>query len=270
MLIFVLNVILVRSKFERNIGAMSRAMSNMGANQLVLIEPQTDITIEGQKAAATGQKALQNRQVYSSWEAFLNAHPEEKLLIALTARDGRSRKVSDLATTLESLKETAPAFANSTSNNPLQLYLVLGPEDWGLSAKDLESCHAICHIPTYGDNTSLNLAQAGLIALFIVRQVLGGHIAKMDGELRSRDQVVDANIDLKKSLKTWLEEMGFDLSKKKVNAFAVLHRVLMQNTPTPKETRIIEIVIQQSLRKLRELKKLKEHIELNKLNKNKD
>ncbi|MNY81628.1 hypothetical protein D3C86_2232850 [compost metagenome] len=48
--------------------------------------------------------------------------------------------------------------------------------------------------------------------------------------------------------------MGFDLSKRKMNVFIVLRRMLLQNTPTKKELVILETVLQQSLRKLREWK----------------
>jgi len=67
---FEVRIVLVRTIYERNIGATSRAMSNMGMDKLILIEPQCDITFEAQQTAATGQTGLQNRTTYKSWEDF--------------------------------------------------------------------------------------------------------------------------------------------------------------------------------------------------------
>jgi tRNA/rRNA methyltransferase len=55
-------------------------------------------------------------------------------------------------------------------------------------------------------------------------------------------------------LKQWLEEMNINITNKKMNAFAVLRRMLLQNSPSNKEFRILEIVLQQSIRRMREAK----------------
>jgi tRNA/rRNA methyltransferase len=111
-------------------------------------------------------------------------------------------------------------------------------------------------LPTWGENWSLNLAQAVLLGAFSLRKAWGGQRTTLDGgDLRRAPQGIEG-IDPEKTLKIWLEEMGFDLSKKKINVFTVLRRMLMQNTPTKKELVILETVLQQSIRKLREWKEL--------------
>ena len=52
---FDVRVVLVRPIYERNIGAASRAMANMGFKQLILIDPKCELTYEAQQAAATAQ-----------------------------------------------------------------------------------------------------------------------------------------------------------------------------------------------------------------------
>ena len=113
---------------------------------------------------------MQNRTVYQSWAEFDENEPTS-LRIALTARDGRGRKAEDLQQTLLHLRQTSPVYQQSAQ--PV-LHLILGPEDHGLNANDLIHAHWACLIPTFGMNTSLNLAQAGLLAMFIVRQCWGG------------------------------------------------------------------------------------------------
>ncbi len=265
---FDLRVVLVRTIYERNIGATSRAMANMGFQKLILIEPKCEITLEAHQAAANGQLGLQNHIVYADWKQFYAAEPNS-LRISLTARDGRGRVARDLADTLADLHKTSPFFQKSSetvkddlsSEEPVAVHLIFGPEDWGLSAEDIALTNFCCSIPTFGDNTSLNLAQAVLLALFIVRQTWGGEKTKLEGQQPTRKKSIDLEafpaVFPEETLKRWLLEMGFDLSARKMNVYTVLKRMLLQNTPTPKEYLMLETVLQQSLRKLSEYNQLR-------------
>lgn len=215
---------------------------------MILIAPQCEIDYEAQQAAATGQTPLLQRLVYANWDEFYRSHPEG-IRLSLTARDGRGRGVRDLGQVLAELPLASPILQKS-STQVVPIYLIFGPEDAGLSAQDLELTHHCCSIPTYGENWSLNLAQAVLLALFILRQSWGGERTPLDGMQPERTST-RAQAFPEATLRTWLLEMNFDLSKKKINAYTVLKRLLLQSTPTAKELRILEIVLQQSLRKLR-------------------
>jgi tRNA/rRNA methyltransferase len=253
---FDLRVVLVRSIYERNVGATSRAMSNMGTEKLILIDPRCEITFEAQQAAATGQKALQGRIVYPSWEEFFKNEPES-IRIAFTARDGRGRSVLDMSEVYQFIQNESPQFQEEDSS-PYTVHLIFGPEDWGLSNEDMEFANFAACIPTFGENWSLNLAQAVLLALFDLRRNWGGQRTTLDGQQEPR-QTSEQQIQLlEETLKTWLLEMGFDLSKKRINAYTVLKRMLLSNTPTTKEFTMLETVLQQATRKLREWKSLQQ------------
>jgi len=247
-----IRVVLVRPLYERNVGATSRAMANMGASTLILISPQCEFGIESQKAAATGQSALQNRVVYNSWAEFYEKEPRG-FQIATTARDGRGRLAEDLQSTLQKIKDTSPEFSRHL-DTPVVFHILFGPEDWGLSGDDIQYANHCCTIPTYGDNTSLNLAQATLLALFIFRSVFGGERAQLDGQQKPREKQKKPLIFPDETLRQWLTEMNIDLSKRKINVFTVLRRMLLQNAPSEKEFRMLEIVLQQSIRKMRKPK----------------
>ncbi len=280
-----LNVVLVRTLYDRNIGFCSRAMSNMGAHQLILIQPQCEMTYEAQQAAATGQDGLRTKKIYSSIEEFLMKEPDG-LRISFSARDGRGRSSRDFKETLLWSQKNSPYFKNSNclkssyhntdekSGNEevfsstdekteeeivelVPIYLFFGPEDAGLSAAEIQNSHFCCSLPTYGENASLNLSQAVLLCLFIFRETLGGAKTILNGqqELRKNDQL-PASIDPAASLKEWLIALGVDLSSKKINAYTVLKRMLLQNTPSVKEYQMLETMIQQTLRKLKKLKDL--------------
>lgn len=248
-----LRIVLVRSIYERNIGAVSRAMANMGATKLILISPKCELTIEAQKAAATGQAALQNRVVYNSWKEFYEKEPRG-IQIATTARDGRGRQSEDLATTLAQIKSTHLDLQKDAIE-ALPFHFIFGPEDWGLNSEDIEYANHCCSIPTYGDNTSLNLAQAVLLALFIFRSVFGGQRTKLEGQQQARAKQKKPTIFPDETLKSWLAEMNVSLNHRKMNIFTVLRRMLLQNSPSEKEFRILEIVLQQSIRKMKDKKK---------------
>ncbi|MCC2680312.1 MAG: methyltransferase [Pseudobdellovibrio sp.] len=248
-----LRVVLIRTIYERNVGATSRAMANMGFNKLILIDPKCEFTIESNKAAASGQQALAERVTYKSWDEFYQ-HEPRGIQIATTARDGRGRQTEDLETTLVGLTKSHPEVSKET-DRPLTIHVLFGPEDHGLEGDDLKYANYCCCLPTYGENPSLNLAQASLLTLFIIRRVFGGERTKLDGQQKARAAQKKPNIFPDETLKAWLTEMNMDLSKRRINVFTVLRRMLLQNAPSEKEFRMLEIVLQQSTRRMREGRK---------------
>lgn len=252
---FETRIVLVRTIYERNVGAVSRAMSNMGCEKLILLDPKCELTYEAQLAAATGQTGLQNKVIYADWKDFLKNEPNS-IRISFTARDGRGRAVRDMAEIYRDIADHAPPFQHP-SETPFPVHLIFGPEDWGLNAEDLSHTHFCACIPTFGENWSLNLAQAVLLGMYELRKNWGGERTVLDGQQVSRKLSAVEGILPDKTIHTWLLEMGFDLSKKKINAYTIFRRMLLQNTPTSKEIIVLEAILQQSIRKLRELKEFK-------------
>ena len=247
-----LRVVLAQPIYERNIGAVSRAMSNMGFSELILVNPLCEITFDAQQAAATGQFALQNRKTYLSWEEFEKNEPDS-IRIGFTTKDGRARQVRDLDPTLDWIKENTSQFQRASEKKPV-IHFIFGREDWGLSTEDLEDVNYACCLPTYGENVSMNLAQAVLIALFMIRQRWGGTRTALENNLPIREVKGKPRSFPDQALRDWLVSLGFSIERGKVNAYTVMKRILLQNTPNAKEMRILEVVIQQSARKLKEWK----------------
>jgi tRNA/rRNA methyltransferase len=253
---FEVRIVLVRTIYERNIGSTSRAMSNMGIDKLILVDPKCELTYEAQQAAATGQTGLQNRTTYKSWDEFMANEPES-IKVAFTARDGKGRQVRDIDEVLTDIADHSPQF-QLESEEPYTVHLIFGPEDWGLAGEDLEYANFCACLPTFGENWSLNLAQATLLGMFSLRKLWGGQRTKLDGGKKRRAPQGIQGIDPDQTLKSFIEEMGFDLTKqRKINAYTVLRRMLLQNTPTKKELVILETVLQQATRKIREWKEFK-------------
>lgn len=225
----------------------------MGFEKLILLDPQCGLTYEAQQAAATGQTALQNRMIYKSWDEFFQREPDS-IRVSFTARDGRGRSVRDAGDVFKDINDHSPQF-QIKSETPFCVHLFFGPEDWGLSAEDLTHTHFCACLSTFGENWSLNLAQAVLLAMYELRRNWGGERTSLDGQQTERTAAVGALLP-DQTIKTWLLELGFDLSKKKINAYTIFRRMLLQNTPTKKEIIVLEAILQQSIRKLREWKEL--------------
>lgn len=244
---FSIQVVLVRTIYETNIGASSRALANMGFKDMILIQRQCELTYAAQQAAATGQEAWQNRREYTSWDEFFNTEPEG-LRLAFSARDGRERPVWDWHEILQWLPKNDMRFSEK-SELALPIYLIFGPEDWGLSNEDIKYAHFNVNIPTFGKNSSLNLAQAVLLALYQLRLDWGGERTRLDGQQPPRGPS-QIEVFPDKTLKLWLETMNMDLSKD-LNAFTVLRRMLLHNVPTEKELLMLENALQQSIRRMK-------------------
>ena len=250
-------VVLVKPLYQWNIGSTSRAMSNMGFEQLILIAPRTEIAYPAQQAAATGQNALQNRKTYSSWEEFFANEPES-LRLGFSARNGALRPLWNTRSVLRSLRQEHPVFQKNGSR---VVHLIFGTEDSGLSAEDCEHLHFNLLLPVFGENVSLNLSQAVLLALFILREEWEGLLpAPAPASSRKNaftfQPTAPDHVRLEFALSRWLTAMGLQDGERRVSAHKVLKRLLLHHVPTTKELRILEIVLQQSYRKLMELKSI--------------
>lgn len=229
-----LRIILVRTLYDSNIGSVSRVMSNLGSKHLILIAPECELTYSAQQAAATGQDALQTHRRYDTWDEFYKNEPEG-LRIALTARDGRGRQVRHLDETLA---------AQAIGRKPV--YLIFGPEHWGLSNSDLEHAHFACSLPTFGENPSYNLSHAVLLASFIARS------STPDVATEQSESAATSTRFPEETVKLWLKTLGFDVDRTGMNVLTVLRRLLLHSVPTEKEIRSLEVVLHQSIRKMRE------------------
>ncbi|RME16161.1 MAG: TrmH family RNA methyltransferase [Bdellovibrio sp.] len=236
-----IHVVLVRTKYSGNIGRTARAMANMGAQRLILIDPQCEVlNEESRKAAAGAQEQLKNHVVYQSWEDFYQSEGEG-VRVALSARKGKRRKALSL--------EEAGRIIESKNTIRSHFYFIFGPEDHGLSSDDLSFCNFCCSLPVYGKFSSYNLSQAVLLCLFLVRSSWS-FLKERSGKEKPLKPLSFPD----ESIKEWLEEIGFDLSARRSSAYLTVRRLLLENIPTPHELMVLEAILHQNIRKLREYK----------------
>ncbi|NJM09774.1 MAG: TrmH family RNA methyltransferase [Bdellovibrionaceae bacterium] len=234
-------VVLVRSEYASNVGAAMRALANMGGERLILIDAQCELDSKARQMAAGAASLLADVVQYKSWDEFYSNEPDG-VRIAMTRRGGRKRKVFPF-------KEKTTELA-SAANPPAHLFLIFGPEADGLNNEDMAFVNYACHLPVHGEFASLNLAQAVLLASFIVRENFPPAMAVQ--QVTGQDEPAAQPFYFPDRLiKEWLTAMGFDIHARRSSAYLTLRKLFLQNLPTRHELQVLEAVLQQNIRKLR-------------------
>lgn len=238
-------VVLYRTIYPRNIGMCARAMANMGLDRLILVAPQCELTDEAKQGAAHAQSILGNSVRYDSHEAFMQAEGEG-IRIALSGKDGRLKAPDWLDRVLAKM-QSEPTSEHPFHDQTVPIYLFFGPEDDGLSFDEMALCHHVCRLPTFGEITSLNISHAVLLTTYMVQTALGRKAG--DDEARISRPFKGAHYP-SETIARWLEALGLNLSARRVSIDKTLNRIFLSRCPTPDELRVIDNILQQTLRLL--------------------
>lgn len=239
-----ISIVLVRPIYPRNVGNVARAMGNMSAQQLILIDPQCEIDFEARQGAAGAQTHLMELIKYKSWDEFYKAH-DDGIRIAFCARKKKNTDTLDFKSRLGTFKIEQTLSGKG-------LYLFFGPEDQGLTIDDLEYMNFICTLPVFGQFQSLNLSHAVLLALYITRDQLLDSNPGKGPILHSDTFSSDKFFFPKEVIQDWLAALGFKIGERRTDVYKVLSRILLSNISTAKELRVLESVLFQTLRKLKD------------------
>ncbi len=237
-----LSIVLVRPIYPRNIGMCARALANMGGGNVICIAPQCALDDQMKEGAAGAQNQLEKLKIYESLGAFFEAEPDG-LRLAMSARDLRSAPAKYFD---DQIKEIAQRRTLEFD----QVYLLFGPEDHGLAIADLDLVHHTCRLPTFGEFTSLNLSHAVLLATYIFSSQFKARIEQKVERTNDIPQRRPALFPAQ-SIRSWLEALGFNLDHKYVSAEKTLNRILLENEPTYEELKVLESILQQTIRKLK-------------------
>ena len=142
------SIILVRPQLPENIGMVARVMNNFGLKDLILVSPRENwLNNKTINTAKKANKIIKNTKVYASLETAISNFT---YVIATTNRKRYLEKKSTsdfkyFKKKLNSFKKTA---------------ILFGPENSGLSNKDLNLADIIFSIHTSNQSNSLNLSHA--------------------------------------------------------------------------------------------------------------
>jgi len=152
-----IRIVLVDPAHPGNIGAVARAMKNMGLSTLHLVRPRFFPNSEANARASGADDVLAAARVFENFE---DAIAECGLVVGTSAR---SRHLSfDLVEPRECAQQVVSASQSG------EVALVFGAERMGLTNTELSRCNLLVTIPTNPEYSSLNLAMAVQILTYEV------------------------------------------------------------------------------------------------------
>jgi len=151
-------IVLVGTTHPGNIGAVARAMKNMGLSELLLVSPRHFPHEDATARASGAEDLLQAAQVVDTLAAAVgdchfvagaSARPRTIGWPTLMPREGAARLTQE--------------------SRHGHVACVFGPEKAGLTNEDLDLCNTLLTIPADPDFSSLNLAMAVQVLTYELR-----------------------------------------------------------------------------------------------------
>ena len=134
-------IVLVGPKYEGNIGAICRSMTNFGLDDLVLVNP-CSIGIESYRRAKHGSDILDNAKVVGTIRDAIEGKNFNR--VPLPVRE----------------------FASKIKDFDGNVAILFGREDVGLVQQELENCDMLVSVPTNSEYPILNLSHAATIVMY--------------------------------------------------------------------------------------------------------
>jgi tRNA/rRNA methyltransferase len=219
-----LRIVLVRPRYSGNIGAVARAMRNMGIHDLALVDPAPLRREQADMMAVHARDVLDAMQIYPS---LREAVGDCSFVVGTTCRSGLYRDDS------VSPRALAPHIVALATAN--RVALVFGSEESGLANDDLRICHRLMTIPTDATYASLNLAQAVLLCCYEV------FLAMQEETTLSRRQLAVAEQQelMYEKLKQSLLKVGFLHKENPEHIMFAFRRILGRAGLEERDVRIL-------------------------------
>ncbi len=175
--------VLVETSHPGNIGAVARAMKNMGVMELVLVKPKEFPHPDATARAAGADDLLASARVV---ETLPEAIADCGLVLATTARTR-----DQYFRVLEAREAAARLVAEARSGSG-GVAVLFGTERFGLSNEQLQAAHALLRIPANPDYASLNIAMAAQLIAYEIRMAQhepGMYLAPREAPLATPEQM---------------------------------------------------------------------------------
>ncbi|HEY7775795.1 MAG TPA: tRNA (cytosine(32)/uridine(32)-2'-O)-methyltransferase TrmJ [Kineobactrum sp.] len=155
-----IRIVLVNTSHPGNIGAVARAMKNMGLAQLYLVAPRQFPDEQATWRAAGALDLLEQAVVCDTLEEAIG---DCQFVVGTSARERR------IPWPLLDPRQCATHIASASSRE--QVAVVFGREDRGLTNEELQLCNLHLNIPSDSAYSSLNLAMAVQIVCYELRML---------------------------------------------------------------------------------------------------
>lgn len=176
-------IVLVNPSHAGNIGAVARAMKNMGLTNLYLVDPKNFPDEHAVARSAGADDLLQDAVVVKNLDEAI----AECVLVLGTST--RARRLS-----WPSLSPGECAYKVGAISRNKNVAIIFGNERTGLSNEELDKCQYFVTIPTNPEFSSLNLAAAVQIITYELHQNLIS--SEQEHELDNNDDVLASQSEL--------------------------------------------------------------------------
>jgi TrmH family RNA methyltransferase len=212
------NIILVKTQFDGNIGAVARAMLNFGISDLRIVGRDTIWSDETRNRAKHAQKVLDNAL---SYDTISDAAHDSSLIIGTSGKREFGPKTA-FRHFLE--PEELP---NRLEKIDGKISIVFGPEGIGLLNEELQECDVLLSIPTWEGYPIMNLSHAVAVICYAWSKNSKGNTSE---RLLSSDLRKQLRVEITKLAKVMPAK---DHSRKGIEE--TLFRVIMRGLPKDDE-----------------------------------
>lgn len=229
-----IRIVLVRPLYGGNLGAVCRAMKNMGLRELAVVDPSPNLDFaEAHTRAVHAADILDRRRPFAT---LAEAIGDCALAAATTARTGLYRNHA------KSPREWAPRLLEAAAAGN-RVAVVFGTEDDGLSNEEMALCTQLVRIPSSHRYPSLNLSHAVMICCYEL------YVASGLFEPR-REAHPEAGVEMReRMLELWrgmLREIGFFDQGKEDHMMMAFRRIFARAPLTEADVNILLGVARQA------------------------
>lgn len=240
-----LRIVLIGTSHPGNIGAVTRAMHNMGLSNLVLVAPRCEAITQESISRASGADHLLHQATI---------HPTlEDAVADCTLAVGASARSRTLPWPMVSPRELAARLPDECQHDNARVALVFGREDSGLTNAELQRCHAHVHIPTNADFSSLNLAAAVQVIAYECRLAWLESTPTTTPAAEENDSELASHADLERyfsHLERTLVAVDFHDPDKPRQLMARLRRLYLRARPEQMELNILRGILSATEKKI--------------------
>jgi tRNA/rRNA methyltransferase len=215
-------IVLHEVRLPDNLGAVARAMKNMGLSRLCLVNPLAEVDL-ARRVAVDSEEILDHALVS---EDLVTALGPARFVVGTTSRaiEGRASLTP---------RSLADAVARETAGGDVAI--LFGSERRGLSNREIDHCHAVATIPSSPAKPSMNLAQA--VAVIGYELYVASLTPSPPGSRPPRAEAA-ALERLYERMRELLLEAGFLSPQNPDLILSELKRCFERSEPTPREAEL--------------------------------
>jgi len=225
--------VLVEPTHSGNVGAVARAMKNMGLTRLVLVNPRCSIDADAIARAAGADDLLAAAELVQTLPEALTGC---RLVV------GTSARLRHLDWPMLNPRGCGERLAAEAGNAGGEVALLLGRESSGLSNDELARCHFLAHIPTNPRFSSLNLAAAAQVfayEVFTALQAGPAAPASVPADLAPAEAMEAFHVHLAETL----VDLGFGHAEQSHRLLQRLRRLFHRARPDRVELNILRGIL---------------------------